>query len=398
MNNPHLFSPITLRGITLPCRIVVSPMCQYSSRDGFATDWHLVHLGSRAVGGAALVITEASAVTPEGRISPQDLGIWSDAHVEGLRRITDFLHEQGSFAGVQLAHAGRKGSTAPPWEPAQVIPPSEGGWTDVFAPSSIRFGDNYPQPIALDKAGIHRIIRGFADAARRAAGCGFDVIEIHAAHGYLLHEFLSPISNRRTDEYGGNFANRIRLAIEVIDAVRREWPQELPIFVRISATDWLEDPTTGKAAEGTASGDELGWTLEQSVALASELREHGVDLVDVSSGGNVATAKIPVGTGYQTAFAERIRREARIATGTVGMITDSAQADHIIRSGQADIVILAREMLRDPYFALRAARELKQVVPWPAQYTRAAEGKVPIRSAVGERPLRGIELSDNWRQ
>jgi 2,4-dienoyl-CoA reductase-like NADH-dependent reductase (Old Yellow Enzyme family) len=345
-------------------------------------DWHLVHLGSRAVGGAALVMTEASAVTPEGRISPQDLGIWSEAHVEGLRRIVNFLHEQGSFAGMQLAHAGRKGSMAPPWEPARVIPPAEGGWTDVFAPSAIRFADNYPVPIALDKAGIQRIVRGFADAARRAATCGFDVIELHAAHGYLLHEFLSPISNRRTDEYGGSFENRIRLVIEVADAVRREWPQESPLFVRISATDWLEDPATGKAAEGIASGDELGWTVEQSIALASKLREHGVDLVDVSSGGNVATAKIPVGPGYQAAFAERIRRQARIATGAVGMITDPAQADHIIRSGQADIVLLAREMLRDPYFALSAARELKQVVPWPAQYSRAADGKVPTRSPV----------------
>jgi 2,4-dienoyl-CoA reductase-like NADH-dependent reductase (Old Yellow Enzyme family) len=382
MNNSHLFTPITFRGITLPCRIVVSPMCQYSSRDGFAMDWHLVHLGSRAVGGAALVMTEASAVTPEGRISPQDLGIWSEAHVEGLRRIVNFLHEQGSFAGMQLAHAGRKGSMAVPWETARVIPPAEGGWTDVFAPSAIRFADNYPVPIALDKAGIQRIVRGFADAARRAATCGFDVIELHAAHGYLLHEFLSPISNRRTDEYGGSFENRIRLVIEVADAVRREWPQESPLFVRISATDWLEDPATGKAAEGIASGDELGWTVEQSIALASKLREHGVDLVDVSSGGNVATAKIPVGPGYQAAFAERIRRQARIATGAVGMITDPAQADHIIRSGQADIVLLAREMLRDPYFALSAARELKQVVPWPAQYSRAADGKVPTRSAV----------------
>src|ERR1022692_4347617 len=281
MNNSHLFAPITLRGVTLPCRIVVSPMCQYSSRDGFATDWHLVHLGSRAVGGAALVMTEASAVTPEGRISPQDLGIWSDAHVEGLRRITDFLHEQGSFAGMQLAHAGRKGSTPPPWEPARVVPPAEGGWTDVFAPSAIPFADHYPLPVALDKAGIQRILRAFADAARRAAACGFDVIELHAAHGYLLHEFLSPISNRRTDEYGGSFANRIRLTMEVIDAVRQVWSEHSPLFVRISATDWLEDPATGKPAEGTAGGAELGWTLEQSIALASELRGHGVDLVDV---------------------------------------------------------------------------------------------------------------------
>jgi len=358
-------------------------MCQYSSRDRFATDWHLVHLGSRAVGGAALVMTEASAVTPEGRISPQDQGIWSDAHVAGLKRITNFLHAHGSFAGVQLAHAGRKGSIAPPWEPARVIPPDEGGWTDVFAPSTLPFSDNYPRPIALDHAGIRRIRAAFADAARRATECGFDVLEIHAAHGYLLHQFLSPLSNHRTDEYGGSFANRIRFLLEVIDAVRQVWRRDSPIFVRISATDWVEDPATGKAAHGAASGADLGWTLEQSVALASQLREHGVDLVDVSSGGNLPSAKIPAGPGCQTAFAERIRREARISTGAVGMIREPAQADHIIRTGQADVVLLAREMLRDPYWPLRAARELKQVISWPVQYSRAADGRVPSRMPVG---------------
>ena len=378
-NPPHLFAPLTLRSVTLPRRIVVSSMCQYSSDDGFASDWHLVHLGSRAVGGAALVMTEASAVTPEGRISPQDLGIYKDAHIDKLKRITSFLHENGSFAGMQLAHAGRKGSTARPWEKARVVPPSEGGWTNVFAPSALTFGDNYPHPIALDRDGIERIKTAFVDAARRALAAGFDVIELHAAHGYLLHEFLSPISNQRTDEYGGSFDNRIRFLIEITDAVRRVWPDSLPIFVRMSATDWVENPDTGKPADYSAPGSELGWTLEQSIELASQLRNRGVDLIDVSSGGNLAVAKIPTGPGYQTHFAERIRREANIPTGTVGMVTDPVQADHVIRSGQADVVLLAREMLRDPYWPLRAARELKQEISWPAQYLRAAEGRAPAR-------------------
>lgn len=359
-------------------------MCQYSSDNGFASDWHLVHLGSRAVGGAALVMTEASAVTPEGRISPQDLGIYKDAHVEKLKRITSFLHENGSFAGMQLAHAGRKGSTARPWEKARVVPPAEGGWIDVFAPSALTFGENYPQPIALDRDGMQRIKTAFVDAARRAHAAGFDVIELHAAHGYLLHEFLSPISNQRTDEYGGSFANRIRFLIEITDAVRAVWPDSLPIFVRVSATDWVEDPDTGRPGDGKV-GSELGWTLEQSIQLSSKLRDCGVDLIDVSSGGNLAVVKIPVGPGYQTHFAERIRREANISTGTVGMITDPVQADHIIRSGQADVVLLAREMLRDPYWALRAARELKQEISWPAQYLRAAEGRAPARQKLAAR-------------
>jgi 2,4-dienoyl-CoA reductase-like NADH-dependent reductase (Old Yellow Enzyme family) len=381
-NPPHLFAPLTLRSVTLPRRIVVSSMCQYSSDDGFASDWHLIHLGSRAVGGAALVMTEATAVTPEGRISPEDLGIYKDAHIDKLKRITSFLHENGSFAGMQLAHAGRKGSTARPWEKARVVPPADGGWIDVFAPSALTFGENYPQPIALDRDGIQRIKTAFVEAARRAQAAGFDVIELHAAHGYLLHEFLSPISNRRTDEYGGSFANRIRFLIEITDAVRAVWPDKLPILVRVSATDWLENPDTGKPADDSAAGSELGWTLEQSIELASQMRERGVDLIDVSSGGNLAAAKIPTGPGYQTRFAERIRREAKIATGTVGMITDPVQADHIIRSGQADVVLLAREMLRDPYWALRAARELKQEIPWPAQYLRAAEGRAPARQKI----------------
>jgi len=379
-NTPHLFSPFVLRGVTLPNRIVVSPMCQYSCTDGFATDWHLVHLGSRAVGGAGLVMSEASAVTREGRISPQDLGIYKDEHIEPLKRITSFLHGQGAYAGMQLAHAGRKGSTPPPWEKTRVIPPAEGGWTFVPAPSAVPFADNYPRPTALDGSGIKSTIEAFAAAARRVLAAGYDVIEIHAAHGYLIHEFLSPTSNLRTDQYGGSFENRIRFLIEVTDAVRHVWPERLPLFVRISATDWLEDPTTGK----TEDGSDPGWTLEQSIALASKLREHGVDLIDVSSGGNVRSASIPVGPGYQTPFAERIKKEAHICTGAVGMITDPAQADHIIRTGQADLVILAREMLREPYWALRAAQELKQPTPWPVQYMRAAEGNPPPRKPVSK--------------
>jgi 2,4-dienoyl-CoA reductase-like NADH-dependent reductase (Old Yellow Enzyme family) len=379
-NTPHLFAPFELRDVTLPNRIVVSPMCQYSCSDGFATDWHLVHLGSRAVGGAGLVMSEASAVTPEGRISPQDLGIYKDEHIEMLQRITTFLHGQGAYAGMQLAHAGRKGSTPPPWETTRVVPPNEGGWTFVPAPSAIPFAENYPQPTALDRNGIKAITAAFVAAARRALAAGYDVIELHAAHGYLIHEFLSPISNRRTDEYGGSFENRIRFLIEVTDAVREVWPERSPLFVRVSATDWLEDPATGK----TSDGSDPGWTVEQSIALCAQLREHGVDLIDVSSGGNVRTADIPVGPGYQTSFAERIRKESRIATGTVGMITDPAQADHVIRTGQADVVILAREMLRDPYWPLRAARELKQPASWPVQYLRAADGHAPARKPIGE--------------
>jgi 2,4-dienoyl-CoA reductase-like NADH-dependent reductase (Old Yellow Enzyme family) len=388
----HLFAPLALRSITLPNRIAVSPMCQYSSRDGFANDWHFVHLGSRAVGGAALVMTEASAVTAEGRISPQDLGIYSDEHIGPLKKITDFLHQHGSAAGMQLAHAGRKGSTAPPWDPPHVVPPSEGGWTDVAAPSAIPFADNYANPTALDRAGIVGIRQAFAAAANRALQAGFDIVELHAAHGYLLQEFLSPISNQRTDEYGGNFENRIRLLLEVADAVRVVWPEYLPMFVRISATDWAETvPVT------STHSPEPGWAVEDSVALAAQLKSHGVDLVDVSSGGNLPNTKIPAGAGYQTGFAERIRRETGILTGSVGMISEPVQADHIIRTGQADLVLLAREMLRDPYWPMRAAQELKQTISWPKQYTRAAEGHPPARVAVAElqtsKPARGQKHS-----
>jgi 2,4-dienoyl-CoA reductase-like NADH-dependent reductase (Old Yellow Enzyme family) len=374
MTVPHLFTPLTLRSVTLPNRIAVSPMCQYSSEDGLANDWHLVHLGSRAVGGAALVFTEASAVAPEGRITPQDLGIWSDKHIAPLQRITNFLHGQGSYAGMQLAHAGRKSSMARPWDPVRVVPPSEGGWNDRYAPSPIPFSAEYGKPIELSFAGIAKIKEAYVAATKRALAAGFDVIEIHAAHGYLLHEFLSPISNQRTDEYGGSFENRVRLVLEVAGAVREAWPSHLPLFVRISATDWLED----FSGDGP-NGAETGWTVDQSVSLSSLLRECGADLVDVSSGGNVSNAKMTVGPGYQTGFAARIRHEAGIATGAVGMITQPAQADHIIRTQQADLVLLAREMLRDPYWPLRAARELKIPMSWPVQYTRAADGLPPVR-------------------
>ncbi|MHB8541313.1 MAG: NADH:flavin oxidoreductase/NADH oxidase [Candidatus Acidiferrales bacterium] len=360
----HLFEPLTIRGVTLRNRIAVSPMCQYSCTDGLANDWHFVHLGSRAVGGAAIVFCEATAVTPEGRISPEDLGIWSERHAEALARIVRFIHEQGSLAAIQLAHAGRKASTYRPWAAQHGrIPESDGGWSDVVAPSAIRFQEDYPMPRELTPEGIRGVTHAFAAATQRARGAGFDVIEIHAAHGYLIHGFLSPLSNQRRDEYSGSFENRTRLAREVTNAVRAEWPESQPLFMRISATDWKDG----------------GWDVEQSIELARRVKTLGVDLIDCSSGGTVPGVKIPVGAGYQTGFAERIRREADILTGTVGMITEPVQADHIIRTGQADIVVLAREMLRNPYWPLRAARELGQDASWPAQYLRAAPQKSPMR-------------------
>lgn len=352
---PRLFDPLTIRSQTFSNRIFVSPMCEYSSDDGFANDWHLVHLGSRAVGGAGLVLTEATAVTPEGRISPQDMGIWKDDHVDFLSRIVRFVHGQGSVAGMQLAHAGRKASTYRPWSGNGAVSAAGGGWPDVLAPSAVPFADNYPMPQALTLAGIARVTAAFADAARRALGAGFRVVELHAAHGYLLHEFLSPLSNRRDDAYGGSFENRTRLVREVVTAIRGVWPEGLPLFVRISATDWVEG----------------GWDIEQSVELARELKPLGADFIDCSSGGNAAHAKIPIGPGYQAPFAERIRRDAGILTGAVGLITEPSQAEQMVASGQADAVLLARELLRDPYFPLRAARELSQEIAWPAQYLRA---------------------------
>jgi len=357
----HLFEPLTLRGITLPNRIAVSPMCQYSCAEGFANDWHLVHLGSRAAGGAGLIVTEAAAVTPQGRISPADLGIWSDSHVEFLGRITHFIAQRGSVAGIQLAHAGRKASTPPPWENRAVtLSEAEGGWP-VVAPSAIPFDEGCIVPTALGENDIKEITTAFVQAARRSLQAGFHIVEIHAAHGYLLHQFLSPLSNQRTDHYGGSFENRTRLLKEIVSEVRETWPDELPLLVRISATDWVEG----------------GWDLEQSVELVRQLVPLGVDLVDCSSGGTSPHARIPLGPGYQTAFAEQIRRKSGSKTGAVGLITAPAQADHIIRSGQADLVLLARELLRDPYWPLQAAKELGHVIPWPAQYVRAAPANTP---------------------
>jgi 2,4-dienoyl-CoA reductase-like NADH-dependent reductase (Old Yellow Enzyme family) len=366
---PHLFESVRLRGITLPNRIGVSPMCQYSCSDGFAEDWHLVHLGTRAVGGAGLVFTEAAAVTPEGRISPEDLGVWSEAHFEPLARIAQFIGRQGSVAGIQLAHAGRKASTYRPWSGSGMVAEAAGGWTAV-APSAEPFAADYPTPRELTAAEIAALQQGFVAAAARAYAAGFRVIEIHAAHGYLFHEFLSPLSNRRTDTYGGAFDNRTRFLRDTVAAVRDALPESCPLFVRISATDW---------ADG-------GWDLAQSIELARHLKALGVDLVDCSSGGNVATARIPVGAGYQTQFAEAIRRQAGLPTAAVGMITGAAQADHIIRTGQADMVLLAREMLRNPYWPLEAAQELGAEIAWPAQYLRAGP-----KGAAARQPVQSID-------
>jgi 2,4-dienoyl-CoA reductase-like NADH-dependent reductase (Old Yellow Enzyme family) len=337
-------------------------MCQYSSTDGFANDWHLHHLGSRAVGGAGLVITEAAGVEARGRISPADLGIYDDAHVEQLKRITVFIESQGAAAGIQLAHAGRKASTAAPWDGGDYLSLEQGGWRPIVGASAIPFSQPAPTPEALDRAGIARIVEAFAAAARRAVRAGFKVAEIHGAHGYLIHSFYSPLSNARTDAYGGSFENRIRLALEVAEAVRAEWPSDLPVFMRISASDWTEG----------------GWTIDDSVQLARELKARGIDLVDASSGGNVSSARIPLQPGYQVPFAEQIRREAGIPTGAVGLITQAQQADAIVRAGQADLLLLGRELLRDPYWPLHAALKLgAEVEYWPKQYLRAKPAPNP---------------------
>jgi 2,4-dienoyl-CoA reductase-like NADH-dependent reductase (Old Yellow Enzyme family) len=359
----HLFDPLAIRSVNFANRVFVSPMCEYSSEDGFATDWHFVHLGSRAVGGAALVMTEATAVLPEGRISPQDLGIWKDDHLAMLSRIVAFIHAQGSVAGIQLAHAGRKASTHRPWSGSHgAVTEADGGWTNVVAPSAVPFSPDYPSPIALTPAGIEAVVDAFAAAAARAHAAGFRVVEIHAAHGYLIHEFLSPLSNRREDAYGGSFANRTRLLRDIVAAVRTVWPENAPVFVRISATDWTDG----------------GWDLTQSIELARELKPLGVDLI-------VSRAAIPLGPGYQTPFAAQIRHETGILTGAVGLITSPAQAETIVATGQADAVLLARESLRDPYWPLRAARELGQAITWPAQYLRAGPPGAKARD-VTKRP------------
>lgn len=346
-----LLTPLKIRGVTLRNRIVVSPMCQYSSVDGFSDDWHMVHLGSRAVGGAGLIFTEATAVTAQGRISPSDLGIWDDRHVENLSRITAFIHRMGGVAGMQLAHAGRKGSCRAPWEGGAPVPKSEGGW-DLIAPSAMAFSDDSPIPQELDKKGIEEVKLAFKAATLRAIKAGFKVIEIHAAHGYLLHSFLSPLSNQRKDEYGGSFENRIRLVCEVAKELRSIMPESMPLFTRISATDWVDG----------------GWDVPQSIELAKALKKLGVDLIDTSSGALVPYAKIPVGPNYQVPMAAAIREEAGILTGAVGLITESHQANDIITSGGADLVFLAREHLREPYWALKAGATLGQDVTWPTPY------------------------------
>lgn len=346
-----LLTPLTIRGVTLRNRIVLSPMCQYSSVDGFADDWHLNHLGSRALGGAGLVFTEATSITPQGRISPQDLGIWDDRHIENLARITTFIHRMGAVAGIQLAHSGRKGSCRAPWEGGSAISINEGGW-EVVGPSAIAFSENNPLPKELDKQGISEIKSAFKNAALRAVKAGFKIIEIHAAHGYLLHSFLSPLSNHRKDEYGGNLENRMRLVCEVARDIRSVIPEKMALFTRISATDW---------AEG-------GWDIQQSIELAKKLKECGVDLIDTSSGALVPHAKIPVGPGYQVSFASDIRAEAEIMTGAVGLITEPHQANDIITSGKADLVFIGREFLREPYWGLKAGAALGQEGEWPTPY------------------------------
>jgi len=352
-----LFSILQLKSIILKNRIVISPMCQYSAEDGFANDWHLVHLGARAIGGAALVIQEATAVSPEGRISPEDLGIWSDEHLEKYKQITSFILAQNAFPGIQLAHAGRKASTSAPWQGNRKLTLEENGWRTV-APSPIRYSEEEEHPpIELDKEGIAKVIADFKAAAKRAHEACYKVVEIHAAHGYLLHQFLSPLCNQRTDEYGGSFENRIRLLMEVVEAVQSEWPNDLPLFVRISGTDW---------ADG-------GWNEDESVELAKRLKHAGVDVIDCSSGGAVSHQQIPVAPGYQVPIAIRVKQESGLLTGAVGLITEAKQAEDIIKNGEADLVLFARESLRDPNLPLRFAHELDANVLWPKQYERAMQ-------------------------
>jgi 2,4-dienoyl-CoA reductase-like NADH-dependent reductase (Old Yellow Enzyme family) len=349
-----LFTPFRLREIELKDRIVVSPMCEYSAVDGHPQTWHLVHLGSRAVGGAALVFTEATAIEARGRISPADTGMYLDSHIASWRPIVEFIRKQGAVPGMQLAHSGRKGSTSPPWLGGKKVPPEQGGWEPV-APSAEPFDKDYPMPHALTAAEIQEVVNAFHKAAERALAAEFEVLEIHAAHGYLLHEFLSPLSNFRQDEFGGSFANRIRVVLQVAHAVREVWPARSPLFVRVSATDWKEG----------------GWDLDQTIELSKRLKPLGVDLIDVSSGGLVPGVQIPVGPGYQVGFAEAIRKQAGIATGAVGMITEPNQAESILKEGKADLIIMARELLRDPYWPRRAAQVLGEKIKPPVQYERA---------------------------
>ncbi|MGW0693401.1 MULTISPECIES: NADH:flavin oxidoreductase/NADH oxidase [unclassified Streptomyces] len=361
-----LFEPCTLRSLVIPNRVWMAPMCQYSAEAvgpnaGVATDWHFAHLAARAAGGTGLILTEATAVSPEGRISPADLGIWNDTQVAALRRITSFIKGQGSVAGIQLAHAGRKASTAAPWQGGGPVGPDEHGWQPV-APSPLPFDEGHPVPHELTVDEIHGVVDQFREAARRALDAGFEVAEVHGAHGYLVGQFLSPHSNRRTDEYGGSFDNRVRFALQVVDAVREVWPEDLPVFFRISATDWLTE---------NDEDDRAGWTVDETVRLATELQVHGVDLLDVSSGGNAPNARITTGPGYQVPFAARVREETSLPVAAVGLITEPQQAEKILADGQADAVLLGRELLRSPSWAQHAARELGGEVHKPAQYLRA---------------------------
>lgn len=350
----NLFSPLTVKSVSFRNRLAISPMCMYSATNGYANDWHLAHYGARAIGGAGLIIQEATAVLPEGRITPGDLGLWDDDHISKLTAITGFIRSQGAVPGIQIAHAGRKASCAVPWEGGKQLTQDQGGWQTVSA-SPIPFNPDENPPMALDGAGIRRVIAGFRNAAARAAKAGYQVLEIHAAHGYLIHQFLSPLSNQRTDEYGGSFENRTRLIREITSEIRSVWPEALPLFVRLSATDYVA----------------AGWNVEETVQLSALLKNLGADLIDTSSGGMVPYAKIPFGPGYQVHFAERIRKEAGIMTGAVGMITEPGQAEEILARGQADLILIGRQSLRDPHFPLRAARELGADIEWPKQYLRA---------------------------
>lgn len=350
-----LFTPFRLRSVAFPNRVGVAPMCQYSAEDGLANEWHLVHLGARAIGGAGLVISEATAVSPEGRISPQDLGLWDDAQVAPLARVAAFVAAQGSVPAIQLAHAGRKASTLRPWDGGGPASPGRGGWAPIVAPSAVPFDDGWQTPAPLDEAGMDRIAGAFAAGARRALAAGFRVVEVHAAHGYLLHEFLSPLANRRDDGYGGSLENRMRFPLRVVAAVRAAWPEELPLFLRISTTDWVEG----------------GFVPEEAVAFARRARDLGVDLVDCSSGGGHPKARIPLAPGYQVPFAERVRTEVGVATAAVGLITEPAMAEEIVATGKADLVLLGRELLRDPQWPLRAAAKLGEPYPVPRPYERA---------------------------
>lgn len=353
----HLFTPLKFRNLTIPNRVFLSPMCQYSSPDGSPNDWHKVHLGSLAAGGSGLILTEATAVSPEGRISPDDLGLWNDDQEKAFREIVAFIRQRGGIAGIQLAHAGRKASTAAPWTGGGPLGPDQRGWTP-FAPSPLPFSGGYPVPRQITDADLDRIEKDFVSATRRALNAGFQIVEIHAAHGYLLHQFLSPLSNRRADGYGGSLDNRMKFPLRIARAVRQAWPDDLPVFVRISASDWVEN----------------GWDIEQSVHFCAALKDLGIDLIDCSSGGLVADAVIPVGPGFQVPFATAIRERTGMATAAVGLITDAHQAEQIVATGLADAVLLGRELLRSPHWPLQAARQLGADIRWPVQYERAQPG------------------------